>query len=143
MKTRRLATIDLDTGEQLDGTVLGWMPRPKIKEDFFMGFTEGFRALAKDKRIQGKPLTVLMALFARLDFENYLHVSQQDLAKELGMRQPNVSRALNTLLEAGVLKRGPKSGRIYTYQLNSGYAWKGSAKNLDEARRKHLQLVRP
>lgn len=106
-----------------------------------MGFTQGFEALARDKRIQGRPLTVLMALFARLDFENYIHIAQQDLADAIGMKQPHISRAIATLVDVGILTRGPKSGRIYTYRLNSGYAWKGRAKNLHAARRRHLELV--
>lgn len=106
-----------------------------------MGLQEGFAALAKNENIRGRPLVVLLALFARLDFENYLNVTQQELADATGLNQANVSRALKTLIDAGIIKRGPKAGRIYTYRLNPGYAWRGKTTNLAKARKEHLQLV--
>lgn len=106
-----------------------------------MAFSEAFTALAKDERIRGRPLVVLMALFGKLDFDNYLHVTQQQLAETTGLDQANISRAIKKLLDVGIIKRGPKAGRIYTYRLNPGYAWRGRAKNLANARKEHLQLV--
>ena len=65
---------------------------------------------------------------ARLDFENYIQVSQSDIADELEMKPSNVSRAVRKLIDHGFIKVGPKVGRSLTYQLHPDLAWKGKAK---------------
>jgi hypothetical protein len=57
------------------------------------------------------------------------------------MGRNRVSEAVALLLEKGVLQKGPKLGRMQSYQLNSHYGWKGSIRNLEEARRSHLKLA--
>jgi DNA-binding transcriptional ArsR family regulator len=76
---------------------------------------------------------VVWALLARLDFENYVLVSQSVIADELGMKRPAVSRAIKYLLDEQVLITGPKVGRSITYRLNPSIGWKGSAVNHSKA----------
>jgi DNA-binding Lrp family transcriptional regulator len=78
-------------------------------------------------------MRVLFAALAKLDFENYLVLNQAQLARELGMKQGNVSRAVARLLEEGVLLAGPRIGVNRTYTLNPHYGWKGSARGHQEA----------
>lgn len=106
-----------------------------------MGFQAGFLELAKDEQLRGQPLVVLLALFAKLDFENFIAVSQADLARELNLGRNRVSEAMARLKLRGVILAGPKVGTAQTYRLNPGYAWKGNVKNLHQARREHLSLV--
>lgn len=139
---QNLGMVDQDTGELLPGGVLVYVQhRAKIKEGWFMGFQAGFLELAKDTTIQGQPLRVLMALFAKLDFENFIAVSQADLGRDLGLRPERISEAVKRLKARGVILTGPKVGTAQTYRLNPGYAWKGNVKNLHQARREHLSLV--
>lgn len=140
---QNLGMVDQDTGELLPGGVLVYVQhRAKIKEGWFMGFQAGFLELAKDEALRGQPLVVLLALFAKLDFENFIAISQADLARELNLGRNRVSEAMARLKARGVILVGPKVGTAQTYRLNPGYAWKGNVKNLHQARREHLNLVR-
>jgi len=122
--------------------VLVYVPqRAKIKEGWFMGFQAGFMELAKDKDLQGQPMRVLLALFAKLDFENFIAISQVELAREVELRPERISEAIKRLKARGVILPGPKVGTAQTYRLNPGYAWKGNVKNLQAARKSHLRIV--
>lgn len=142
MGQQKVGMVDQQTGELLEGGVLVYVPqRAKIREGWFMGFQAGFMELAKDKELQGQPMRVLLALFAKLDFENYIAVSQADLGRELELRPERISEAIRRLKARGVILPGPKVGTAQTYRLNPGYAWKGNVKNLQAARRSHLKIV--
>ena len=106
-----------------------------------MGFQEAFARLAVDADLAGQPMRVLLFLFSRLNFENYVAVPQVEVADELGLPKETFSRAIKRLLDKGVLLKGPKLGRMQSYQLNSHYGWKGSIRNLEAARRSHVKLV--
>lgn len=49
------------------------------------------------------------------------HLSLTDLSQTLGLSRVHTTNAMRTLLEAGFLLRGPKSGSLYHYQLNPAY----------------------
>lgn len=68
---------------------------------------------------------VLMYLMSKLDFENYLRVTQMSVAGALNMKQSAVSRAIKGLLERDVLITGPHVGTAKTYRLNPRMAYKG------------------
>lgn len=68
---------------------------------------------------------VLMYLMSKLDFENYLRVTQMSIAEALNMKQSAVSRAIRGLLEKDVLITGPQVGTAKTYRLNPRMAYKG------------------
>lgn len=68
---------------------------------------------------------VLMYLMGKLDFSNYLRVTQTEVAKELNMRQPHVSRAIKALITLDIIAEGPHVGNAKTYRLNPHMAHKG------------------
>jgi hypothetical protein len=121
--------VDTITGEVQQAGVLVWVPRrSKDSPEFFMGYHEAFEKLALDKSIAGRPRRVLDLLFARLSWENYIAISQTEIAQLLDIYRPDVSAALKLLIERGILEPGPKVGRNATYKLNPEYAWKGREK---------------
>jgi predicted transcriptional regulator len=88
-------------------------------------------AIAEIDRLED--MRVLMKLLAKLDFDNYIQVSQIDIATALNMDKSQVSRAMKRLIERGIILKGPKIGRSNTYRLNPHYGWKGSAKSHQKA----------
>ncbi len=129
--------------------------------------SEGFTAILFPKRINGferwfamsqSALTVLkgfkrvddfrvlMALLEQLDFDNFIMASQSDIAKDLDMAQPQVSRAIKRLVEVGALIDGPKVGTHRTYRLSPDFGWKGSARShreaLDEKQKLRERMVK-
>lgn len=138
---QRVGSVDLDTGEVLEGAVLGLF-YPKRQN----GFRQGWVAMAQDAlmalarmKLGDEAQRVLFAVLARLDFENYIALSQAELGEAIGMQRTNVSRALSKLQDAGVLLRGPKAGRSITFRLNPSFGWKGSASNHRAALRERMK----
>lgn len=139
---RRVQQIDVETGEVLEGGTLVYLPiRARIKEGWVMVFQEVLGRLAEDRELTMTQLRVLLFLVSRLDFENYIHISQADVARGLGLAPSHVSPAVSVLVKKGVLMRGPKVGRVYTLKLSPNLGWKGRVKNLQEARREKLRLL--
>lgn len=133
--------VDVDTGEIMRGFVVYIPHRPKVKEPFFMGFQEKFELFATDPEMTGSSLKVLMYLFSKLDFENFIYYSQSDIAKAISMQRSNVSRAFRFLISKGIVLQSQKVGSIKCYRLNPNYGWKGKVSNLDKHNRDHLKLV--
>ena len=121
--------VDSETGEIKDGLAV-YFPRKIRAEGFFMAWQEGFERLATDKEITLEALRVINYMFARLDYENYIRVTQADIARALDMKPSNVSRAVKLLIDKDILVLGLKVGRSYTYRLNADFGWKGKIKNM-------------
>jgi DNA-binding transcriptional ArsR family regulator len=139
---QRLGTVDLDTGELVEGvSIISVQQRAKFKEPFMLVFQKGLEALAKDRTLRGESTRVLFALMGRLDYENFIHVSHAEVARHLGVERSNVSRAIAQLLERGVLIAGPKVGNVSTYRLSDTLGWKGRVKAFQESRAGRLRVA--
>jgi DNA-binding transcriptional ArsR family regulator len=136
MKPRRIASIDQDTGEVLEGVVVycGVKQNPYSK-GWIMNSQEALELLASDQDLTKESLRVLMFLMARLDFENWIQVTQIEISEKLGIKKPNISTAISLLEKKGIILRGPKIGRTYAFRLNPYFGWKGKVKNLNDYRR--------
>lgn len=130
-------TFDVKTGEVQDGALV-WVPRKNISQfgrGWFQMAQNTMKRLNDERKTLGlEGIVVFNALMARLDFENYIQVSQSEIAEELEMQRSNVSRAVKRLVDLGFIKTGPKVGRSFTYQLHPELAWKGRGQNHFKAR---------
>ena len=131
--------IDTETGELIPAIV--WIRRPWKGEHFFMGFHEGFTAIAKDKEISLEAKNILYYLLGKLDFENFILISQVEIAQQLGMHKSNVSRAMKSLVNRQVILEGPKNNRTKTFRLNHNFGWKGKLSNLRILRNTEMKTV--
>jgi DNA-binding transcriptional ArsR family regulator len=127
--------VDKYTGEEFGFPVIVGRKRNPYGKGWVMNSQEALEILAKDKEITGETYRVLFLICARLDFENWVQVPVTEIAQELDLRQPNVSRAMKVLEEKEIILRGPKVGRSYAFMLNPEFGWKGKVKNLDEYRK--------
>lgn len=141
MRSRHIEQVDTNTGEVLRGCMVYIPYRPRHTERFFMAFQDGLIEIAKDGELTLEPTKVLMFLFGQLSFENYLHISQKDIAEALGMQKPNVSRAMKLLIAKGIILDGPKVGRMKSYRLSPDLGWKGRVTNLEKHRRDRLKVI--
>jgi hypothetical protein len=138
---QRIGSVDLDTGELMEGAVVG-MFFPKRQN----GFGKGWVAMSQNAMVElakadlgQRDWRVLAVVLGKLDFENYLLLSQADIGKEIGLQAPHVSAAIKRLVGLGVLVKGPKAGRSSTFRLNPYYGWKGSASNHKAALRDRMK----
>ena len=137
MRHKKIASFDQDTGEILKGVIVycGVKHNP-YSTGWVMNSQEALEVIAKDKEITGGTHRVLWFIVARLDFENWIQISQQEICKELEMKKQNVSSAIKLLEQKEIILRGPKVGRSYAFRLNPHFGWKGDVKNLNDYRRK-------
>ena len=136
MKYRKIASVDQKTGEILEGVIVycGVKRNPYAK-GWVMNSQEALELLASDKELSKESLRILMFLMARLDFENWIQVTQREIVETLGIKKQNVSKAINLLEKKEIILRGPKLGKSYAFRLNPLFGWKGKVKNLDEYRK--------
>ena len=127
---------DIYTGEQYGLPVLVGRKDSPYANGWYMGNQELAREIfAKDKDIKSETHRVLWFIISILDFENWVQLSITEIANELGMRQPNVSKAIKVLENKEVIIRGPKVGRSFSFRFNPEFGWKGKVKNLDHYRK--------
>ncbi len=127
--------VDKYTGEEFGFPVIVGRKRNPYGKGWVMNSQEALEIVAKDKDIKGETYRVLFFICARLDFENWVQLSITEIAQELGMHQPDVSKAMKVLENKSIILRGPKVGRSYAFMLNPEFGWKGKVKNLDDYRK--------
>jgi len=81
------------------------------------------------QRLTGEQSSVLFALLGILDYKNYIRISQADIAKQTGIKRPNVARAIKKLANLDIIAEGPRAGMYKTYILNPTVGIKGTQKN--------------
>lgn len=131
-------TVDLETGEVQDGALV-WVPRRNISQfgngRWFQMAQDTLKRLNAERKTLGlEGIVVFNAMMSRLDYENFMQVSQVEIAEELQMKPSNVSKAVSKLVALGIIRQGPKVGRSYTYQLHPDLGWKGRSKKHFQAR---------
>jgi len=95
------------------------------KESPWMKIYQESAAWLAKQRLTGEQATIFFYLSSHLDWENYVSVNQKEVAKELGMKQQNVARALKKLMELTIIEEGPRAGLHKTYMLNPYMGLKG------------------
>ena len=136
-KNVEILAYDKNTGEVLDGVpVFCGVKRNPYATGWVMNSQQALEIIAKDKEITGRIHRILWFLVARLDFENWVQISQKEVCEELSMRKEDVSSGVKLLEKKRILIRGPKVGRSYSFRINPYFGWKGDVKNLDDYRKK-------
>ena len=125
-KPKFITQYDPETGE------FEWFarinPKRKIVGGAWMAtFQDSMLWMAK-QGLTGEQWNVFMAMGSKMDYNNYIRISQVDLAKELGIPQPHISRAIKKLLELDFIAQGPRAGLSKTYILNPNIGMKGKQK---------------
>lgn len=129
-KRRNVATIDMDTGEILQGTPVFFPKKERIGKDWAMIMLARLGEIAKDREMGTESWRVFALLLSRIDFENWIDISQAEMGRELGMAQQSVSRAMLNLERKGLVEKAKISiGKRNVYRLAPEVAWRGSTKN--------------
>ena len=143
MPKRHIGSIDLNTGELLDGVsvLVGRKIASPYGSQWMQINQEALAEIAADPDLGTEAFRVFLYLNARLDFENLIVVPQAEIVTALGMKQPSVSRAIKLLTGKQILIRGPKIGGVGSFRLNPFFGWKGKVRELRKAQERHLSVV--
>ena len=107
-----------------------------------MAFQDSFIELAKDQELTLEHKNILLYLFGRLDFENFIQQSQSEIAESLGMQKTKCIKSNEKrFIQKQIVLEGPKVGRSKCYRLNPNYGWKGKVKTLQEHRREQFKII--
>ena len=121
--------VNPETGEVADGFSPSAVRKYPKGVEFMTMFRDGWEYLST---LSLAPSTskVLFKLLARLDYENWLSISQETLAEEIGMKQPNVARAIRDLVQTEILEvsKDDTDKRRNSYRLNANLGWRGDAR---------------
>ena len=140
-RSRNLGSIDLDTGEILDGTNTYCPKKHKsiFSNEGYISMSQAAAEMIANSNLSGVTLRVLWMLIAKLDMENYLYINQSEIAEKMGLNKPHISRAIKDLIKEGIILEGLRVGKYKTYRLDPHYGWKGSTKNHVVALEDHVR----
>lgn len=110
-----------------------------------MVMQDAFEHLGK-LRLPSRTYSVFAYPLSKLDFNNWIHLEQAEIAAALNLKRPDVSKSMKQLEAQGIIARGPKAGRAGTYRLDPHFGWKGSVKEhkvaLSEAQQRGWRVLR-
>lgn len=120
-KTKRYLVLTDD-----DGNIKGYFPlkEKNLGKDWLALYQNPSLWLGQQK-MTGEQYSVLFALFNKLDFNNFLRVTRQELADALNIQPSHISRAMKVLKEKNIIVEGPPAGKFKTYRLNPYIGHKG------------------
>ena len=132
---KNVIAFDARTGEQMEGLPV-WVGKKNnpYGKGWIVSSQEALEELAEDRDLTGETLRIFLLLSARLDFENWIQISQKEIADRLSMKKQNVSRSIKMLESKGIILKAKANGKNNAYRLNPHYGWKGKVKNLTEWR---------
>ncbi len=137
MRRKKIVSVDQVTGEILEGVIVycGVKQNPYYA-GWIMNSQQALEVLATDKDLTKEAYKILIFLMARLDFENWIQITQKEISEALDIKKSNVSRGISLLEDKNIILRGPKIGKSYAFRLNPDFGWKGKVTNLNDYRRK-------
>jgi hypothetical protein len=113
----------------------GLRPYGRLEGGYVAMFQEISVAMGCDKRLTGEDRAVFQVLLGQVKADNFIYVSQVELAKLMQMQKQHVSRAIIHLVQLEYLIEGPRLGRSKIYKLNPHVGWKGPALNHKPAKK--------
>jgi hypothetical protein len=129
----RYEVRDKNTGEVIPAVT--WVRKKWGGANFFMGFQEAFAEIAQ-KRLGSEANDVFLLILGRVDYNNQVAIPQVEIARQLGMKKQNVSRAIARLVKERVLLVDALHSKYKRQlKLNDQYVWKGKLKHLGERQR--------
>jgi hypothetical protein len=75
--------------------------------------------LSRDLEMDGVDFRVFLYLSSQVDFVEFVHIPQIELARLLGRRKEHISRSIRKLVEGGLI--GEEAPRTSKWRLNPDY----------------------
>jgi len=143
----KIEYVDVETGEYISKeikedelvAILDWKNKKRsrnIIKQFYGEKIMIFQAILKKavKELSNDELKVFNYMLGIMDFENWIHIPQKDLARDIGFDLRRLQRALKGLKEKRYIEVY-KKGRSNYYRINPEIAWKGQERG-------HIKVLR-
>lgn len=112
-----------------NGEVTGYLSKTRknvLGAHWVATFQDGMMWLAQQESMTGEQWRVFAYLLSKLDFDNYLKITQKEIAEKLHMNVKAISRAIKGLKNLDVITEGPMAGHSKTYRFNPRIAHRGA-----------------
>ncbi len=121
--------IGKKSGKQYKGLAVPIKAKFPDSINYTFMFEHGLKYLAK-LRLRGTELCVLLDMISRLEYDNWIRVSQATIAEDLGLKRQHISIAIKKLVEEKIILReaDPSDRRRLIYRLNPSLGWRGEPK---------------
>lgn len=117
-------------------TIISADKRKTVKSEFVLSFTNNLKALAS-LNITARELKVITYILDAMEFGNLFSLNQTAMAKELDLKQPNISLIMKRLKEKGIIL--DVNGHLY---MNSNIFCKGLPHKLSKENNEHLRSAK-
>lgn len=129
---RRIANVDVETGEVMDGLVAFIAPKRQNAFNGWIAMAQTALLQLASSDLRGTDLKVLLICLAKMNWDNGIPINQSQMAIEIGIAASHFNRSLKRLMDFGIISRRVDKG-VKVYRLNPHFGWKGSAKNHRQA----------
>ena len=119
-KQRILTVVNKETGE-IEARVN--LQNRLERGGWFAFFQKSAVYLAQN--LNKEELRVLMYMISKLDYGNYIRVTNKNIHQNLGMKHSNVARAIRSLIEKNVIAVQEWYGISRIYRMNPNFLHKG------------------
>ena len=93
---------------------------------------------AANKELNATDFRVRDYIMCKAGIGNFVHISQSDASKWLGIAQPHISTSIKKLIRLGIVLPGPSAGKFKSYQINPAFVYVG---NLGDGVRKRKDAI--
>ena len=129
MKTKKILQIDVDTGEQLEGTTAWVQQKYYFQENHLTMFQDALEKLAT-LNLSKDEYRVFNLIIAKAGMGNVVAIPFTEMAKSLNMQKQHITRAIKNLADKNIVIKGEKKiGKTPSIRINYGLAWKGKIKD--------------
>jgi DNA-binding transcriptional ArsR family regulator len=128
VKDEQFRAYDSTTGERI--AVINLTGKRKVKRRFVMVFVD-VPSYTTDRALSDFDTRLLMFLVWNMNESNEVRLMQDEIAKELGVYQPRVSKAIKSLREAKYITT-PRRGVI---GVDADFAWRDSLEKNGKVRK--------
>lgn len=99
--------------------------RKRRKESFLVADQVGIAQLCHVKGLADQDWRVYFAYWANAQYENYVYLSQVEIAEFMGIERQRVNASVKKLLKAKLMFRHEVNGRLKGYRISAVVFWKG------------------
>ena len=126
--------INPRTKKQYNGLAIPVKKKFPGEIEYISMFQHGLEYIARLK-LTPTENAVLWILLSRLEYENWIRVSQKTVSEKLNLSQSQVSVAIKKLVKTGVLTKeeDPSDEGRTLYRLNLSLGWRGDTKEWFES----------
>lgn len=98
------------------------------------------RMIARSPTFGREAYKILWYLTEQLAFDRFAMLNIGEISSDLGLKSQAVSRALRTLIDGGVLERGPRVGQRGTFRFSNAVTKYSSSKKTPAAPNSRLNI---